>query len=274
LLHSSKSMNKALKSVLTISLMFLATLIQYLCQEAVIGTMSGANWFFGIFFDNGSLLVSMLMLGLYTDLPDAAVQILGAMPFLLMIFFSTTFSPGAGVNGLKELRYLFSRFYLWCMIPGTQDQMEGCPAANNLLYLILSSLLVPFLFVAFKGVRYLRSNLHRDKAQQGRLESMKSVEFAELQLELFGVKALKNLKKMGSNADLGKLQKSALSQKSLFNVASGDTATVKDSDDDSSKDREEEGFGGFLAFLNTPSPLPNTNVPAVELMKHNAYENV
>ena len=33
-----------------------------------------------------------------------------------MIFFSTTFSPGSGVAGVKELRYLFARFYLWCRL--------------------------------------------------------------------------------------------------------------------------------------------------------------
>lgn len=265
LLHSSKSMNKALKSLLTLLLMFVATLIQYLCQDVVIGTMNGAEWFFGIFFDNGSLLISMMMLGLYTNLPDAAIQILGAMPFLLMIFFSTTFSPGAGVKGLKELRYMFSRFYLWCMIPGTQDQMEGCPANNNLLYLILASLLVPFLFVTYKVAKHLMSNLRSGKAQQGRRESMKSVEFAELQLELFGVKALRNLEKIGSSVDLDKLHQSVNSQRMLLDVASGDAATVKSSDDDTLHGQDAEGYDGFLAFLKTPSPLPK--LPAVSMMK-------
>merc|ERR1719491_2620785 len=83
----------------------------------------------------------MVLFGLYSDLPDALVQIVGAMPFLFMIFFSTTFSPGAGVRGIKELRYLFSRYYLWCMLPGDiSTKMEGCPESNTLLYLILSSL--------------------------------------------------------------------------------------------------------------------------------------
>ena len=42
------------------------------------------------------------------------VQMVGGMPFLFMIFFSTTMSPGAGVGGFKEMRYLFPRFYFWC----------------------------------------------------------------------------------------------------------------------------------------------------------------
>ena len=70
----------------------------------VLGTLTTWGFFFGVLFDNLSLLVSMVTLGLYTNLPDQAVQILGAMPFLLMIFFSTTFSPGAGVPGVKALR--------------------------------------------------------------------------------------------------------------------------------------------------------------------------
>merc|ERR1712071_408330 len=101
-----------------------------------------------------------------------------------MIFFSTTFSPGAGVKGLKSLRYLFARFYLWCMLPGDIG-MEGCPANNTLLYLILSSLFVPFLFLVYKVGRGLYDKGHQDKKKSSRLESMKSLNFAELQLELF-----------------------------------------------------------------------------------------
>ena len=77
--------------------------------------------------------------------------------------------------------------------------MEGCPANNNILYLILSSLLVPFLFVTYKVASHSMSNFHHAKAQQGRQECMRSVEFAELQIELFVSKALKNLTKLGSN---------------------------------------------------------------------------
>lgn len=263
LLHSSKSMNKILKTCLTLGLLLVVTIIQYLCMEAVLGTMSGADWFFGILFDNGSLLVAILLLGLYSDLPDQAVQIFGAMPFLFMIFFSTTFSPGAGVSGVKALRYLFSRFYLWCMIPGTQDQMDGCPSENNLLYLILSSLLVPFLFVSYKGLKYLIVTANKEKQSQGRRESMKSVEFAQLQIELFGDKALHNLKTVGSAADLKKLADTFTSERSIGGnvreVASRD-ATEKGSSDDESVDKGS--FEGFMAFLNAPSPLPKTNIVA------------
>jgi len=49
----------------------------------VLGTLTTWGFFFGVLFDNLSLLVSMVTLGLYTNLPDQAVQILGAMPFLV-----------------------------------------------------------------------------------------------------------------------------------------------------------------------------------------------
>ena len=207
--------------------------------------------------------LAILLLGLYSDLPDQAVQIFGAMPFLFMIFFSTTFSPGAGVSGVKALRYMFSRFYLWCMIPGTQDLMDGCPSENNLLYLILSSLVVPFLFVSHKGLRYMFATAKKDKQSQARRESMKSVEFAHLQTELFGEKALRNLKHIGSVADLKKLADTlATSERSLggsLGEAASRDATEKGSSDDESVDKGT-GFDGFMAFLNAPSPVPRTNI--------------
>lgn len=51
--------------------------------------------------------------GLFSHLDFQTAQILGSLPFLLMIFLSTTFSPGSGVPVLKvcspkmpcELRY-------------------------------------------------------------------------------------------------------------------------------------------------------------------------
>ena len=51
LLHSSKSMNKFLKSILTVLLVIVVTLVQFGCQELTIGTMTSASWFFGILFD-------------------------------------------------------------------------------------------------------------------------------------------------------------------------------------------------------------------------------
>lgn len=245
LLHSSKTMNKSLKTCLTLSLLFIISCVQFGCIAAVLGTLSSAEFFFGMLFDNLSLLVSMLLLGLYTNLPDQGVQILGSMPFLLMIFFSTTFSPGAGVKGVKALRYLFSRYYLWCMLPGSiGDQMEGCPESNNLLYLILASLLVPFLFVLYKVCAYLYKKGHHDKVQSTRRESMKSYAFAELQLELFGEKALRNLKHIGSSHDLMKLASSMSLGGSQLEL------TKKETVDDMSSEAGSDNFDSFMSYLN------------------------
>ena len=92
LLHSFKTTNKHLKTLLTLFILFIVSCIQYRCQNVVIDRLSGAYFFFGILCNN--LLVPIICLGLYSDVTDQVVQLLGAMPFLMMIFFSTTFSPG------------------------------------------------------------------------------------------------------------------------------------------------------------------------------------
>jgi len=84
------------------------------------------------------------------------------MPFLFMIFFSTTFSPGAGVEGVKEIRWLFSRFYFWCQIDGVKEFMEGCPADEDLvLYTVLSGCLGLFIFIVVMGGLFLKER-YRD----------------------------------------------------------------------------------------------------------------
>jgi len=113
LLHSSKVMNKNLKTCLTLSMLVAITAIQFACLDAVIGTMTTAPFFVGILFDNLSLLIGMVLFGLYSDLPDQAVQILGAVPFLFMIFFSTTFSPGSGVK-VRSNPFLLWRRNMTC----------------------------------------------------------------------------------------------------------------------------------------------------------------
>jgi len=236
LLHSSRSMNKLLKACLALFLLVAVSCIEFACLAAVIGTLTTVEFFFAIMFENVSLLSAMILVGIYTDLPQQPVQILASMPTLFMIFFSTTFSPGAGVNGLKELRYLFSRFYLWCMLPEDMG-MEGCPESNTLLYLILASLLVPFLFVLYKVGTQLYKRLHNEKEQSSRLESIKTLQFAELQLELFGEKALKNLKQIGSSVGTDELEKIAsrlketkrrsLTEKKILSYINSDTDSEK-----------------------------------------------
>jgi len=231
LLHSSKNMNRFLKMCLALTLLVIISSIQFGCQNLIIDTLNTTYFYFAILFDNLSLMVAILCLGLYTDLPDQQVQILGSMPFLFMIFFSTTFSPGAGVSGLKNLRYLFSRYYLWCEVPGVKEGMEGCPEEYNLLYLILAAMFIPLLFVLYLVVRGCFRNLHHEKVANSRRESMKSMAFAELQVELFGEKALKRLQHVGSSVDLQKLASSFELDSAAGSIRST-TLTNKDSDDD------------------------------------------
>ena len=122
--------------------------------------------------------------------------------------------------------------------------MEGCPESNTLLYLILASLLVPFLFVLYKACVYVYKKGHHEKKQSTRRESMKSFAFAELQLELFGEKALRNLKHIGSSHDLQKLA-SSMSLGSMHDLNKKDTV-----DDISSDAGSEKNFDSFMSFLN------------------------
>ena len=212
LMHSSMATNKLLKTILTLFLLLVITIIQFGCQEVVFGVMTRAEFtsiefFFGMLFDNVFQLIALICLGLYTEMPDQRVQILGQVPFLLSIFFSTSYSPGAGVKGAKELKYLFSTFYVWCMLP--EMGMEGCPAeSKTLLYLILSSLIVPVLFLLWKLGQAFYSRLRQKNTKSSLLELMRSVEFEELQLELFGEKALHTLQHLVSSHELDELASS------------------------------------------------------------------
>jgi hypothetical protein len=87
-----------------------------------------------------------------------------------MIFFSTTFSPGSRVEGLKELRYLFSRFYLFCMIPFVQDGMEGCPDEDlTVLYMVFRALIGTFMFVVYEITLFI------EKASQTKKKFVKRI---------------------------------------------------------------------------------------------------
>ena len=191
LVHASKGMNKLLKLCLTLSIIFIISAIEFGVVNAVVNGLEGVKFWVAMLFDSASLTFPLVCLGIYTGMPFQAVQILGSLPFLLMIFLSTTFSPGAGVPGLKELRYLYARFYFWCMVPGVEDQMEGCPSSNvNLLYLILSALLGSFLFVCVRVALKISVSMKK-KEEKTKRANMVDAEFKELQVELYGKKALK-----------------------------------------------------------------------------------
>jgi len=203
LLHASKGMNKMMKTLLTMFLILVVSFVEYFCVIAVIDGYSTFDFWVAMFFDSASMTFPFICFGLYTSYSHQVVEMLASMPFLFMIFFSTTFSPGSGVQGLKELRYLFSRFYFWCMIPSIQDEMENCPesSALNLLYLVLSGLLGVVLFLAAMGINTLVNNSKQKKANSLKERLQDDDEFISLQLELYGAKNLRKLQRADSLGD-------------------------------------------------------------------------
>lgn len=199
LVHSSKGMNKFLKTALTLTLILILALLEYGFVNAVIDGFGAFKFFAAMLFDNASLTFPLIALGIYTKLPFQAVQILGSFPFLFMIFFSTTFSPGSGIPGLKVLRYLFARYYFWCMVPGLQDAMEGCPADDvTLLYLILSSLLGISVFgIVQVCLKFKKSNTK--KKEEVKRSHLVDEEFMELQVAMYGENALRRFQHMNSS---------------------------------------------------------------------------
>jgi hypothetical protein len=186
LLHSSKSINKAMKSVVTLSLFLFLSFLEFGCSNAVLDGFSSIRFWVAMLLDSSSMTSPLLYLGLYTKLPFEVVQLLGFMPYLFMIFFSTTYSPGSGVGIVKELRYIFVRFYFYCMIPSLEGVMEGCPADNVImLYMVLSSFFFVTLFLAYKAMKYF-IKLGKVKETVDYRNKMKDDEFRDLQVELFG----------------------------------------------------------------------------------------
>ena len=193
LLHSSKNMNKALMTILTLGLIVVVSFAEYGVVNLVVDGFQAFKWWLAMFMDSASLTFPFIFFGIYTELPFHAVEIFAAFPFLFMIFFSTTFSPGAGVKGVKALRYIFPRFYFWCLLPGVQDQMEGCPADERLtlLWLCMTALGSLFLFLAWLGVKNLFRSRAEKKVEKGK-KAMMDQEFHDLQIEFYGENGVKN----------------------------------------------------------------------------------
>jgi hypothetical protein len=113
--------------------------------------------------------------------------------------------------------------------------MEGCPAeSKTLLYLILSSLIVPVLFLLWKLGQAFYSRLRQKNNKSSLLELMRSVEFEELQLELFGEKALHTLQHLVSSHELDELASSY--------HASCDVEGVKTTAHSSSDGKTDQGY--------------------------------
>jgi len=146
-------------------------------------------FFFALMFNIVALTFPLIFIALYSTLPVELVQMVGFTPFLFMIFFSTTFSPGAGVTGIKDLRYLFPRFYLWCELPGLKDSMEGCPEdrIENMIYLFLTAQLFHTCFFALVFANhFVKKSNNEYKVNTTRELAMESDLFWTIQTELFG----------------------------------------------------------------------------------------
>ena len=112
------------------------------------------------------------------------------------------------------------------MLPGDLE-MEGCPESNTLLYLILSSLLMPFVFILVKvGMSFCKKS-RGGKNQSIQREAKKSVEFAEFQLELFGQIAYQNLSDIGNTMSHHEKRR-IISKRNLNKVETGDTSGDND----------------------------------------------
>jgi len=143
------------------------------------------------------------------------------------------------------------------------SQMEGCPESNTVLYLILTSLLVPFLFVLYKVAAVCYKKGHKTKQETARRESMTSMAFAELQLELFGEKALKNLKHIGSSHDLQKLA----SLRSLDSTSKNSISKVETSGDSTSEDGSKDQFNDFMSFA-IASTSSSYSISSLDMHQH------
>ena len=189
LMHCSVQTNLALKALLTLFMMLVISSICYGFLLACLNTdvTNQAGMWASMLFDSASLELPFVCFGLYSKLPLQIVQILASLPFLFMIFFSTTFSPGAGVDAVKWLRYLFARFYLWCRIPSVRDNLDGCPDDDYLvLYSILSGCLGAFVFVVVMLIRvqvFKRGMVSKLKSRYGEVSS--KPEFKEIQVLLY-----------------------------------------------------------------------------------------
>jgi len=186
LMHFSVQMNLALKSGVTLLLLIGITSVAFGCLNLCIDSLGSFSVWVSMLFDSASLTLPFICFGLYSLLPLQIVQILASLPFLFMIFFSTTFSPGAGVEVIREFRYLFARFYWWCDLPTVKMHMEGCPADDELLWwTIFTGCLGLILFLVFQLVRMCISKCRAAGDEKKRNAVADRPEYSALQGVLF-----------------------------------------------------------------------------------------
>jgi hypothetical protein len=87
---------------------------------------------------------------------------------------------------IKELRYLFTRFYMFCMVPGVQDSMEGCPKSQavNLALLCLMGLLTVLLFFGYVAIKGCLKSIKKANVLELRGTLQSDERFQALQQEL------------------------------------------------------------------------------------------
>ena len=237
LVHSSKGRNKAMKLALTLTLAFVIATLQYAIVNATTEGLGSIDFWVAIMFDNISLTFPLIVLGLYSRLPLEAEQILGTLPFMMLIFFSTTFCPGAGFPYLSDLRYLFPRFYFWCMVPSVQDLMEGCPGEDVvLLYLVLSALLGLAVFLSVIWIHSLRKSVASRAKDVAKKEWMQDDEIQSLQFEMYGEKVLRRLRHEDQQSDTSTVNPSH----SVTNSCSSEKEDVKPTQPDDSNSIESD----------------------------------
>jgi ABC-type lipoprotein export system ATPase subunit len=186
LIHSSKGMNKILKTLVTGTIVVMTSAIEFMCINVVFFKVLPIRYLIALIFENYYIIFPYAIFGIYSNFSVEAVSTIGGILYLNIVFFSTAYSPGSGLPVIKELRYLFPRFYFWCMLPELGEQMEGCPSDDvTLLYLILSSLLG---LVCFGIVRlcFMIQKIRSKKAKSFRLKSMVDHSFLSLEVELKG----------------------------------------------------------------------------------------
>jgi hypothetical protein len=226
LVHSSVFLNMTLKIILTVTLIVVLATAEFAVVNLVTsGLFIEARYWVAMLCDSASLTLPLVCLGLFTRLPFQTVQLVGSLPFLLMVFFSTTFSPGAGVSVVKELRYLFPRYYFWCMVPGIQENMEECPVDDVIvIYMILSAFTGVFVVSLILGlIRLVRKTLHKKKKKK-----MKCLwkDSRDLQVELYGTEAVERLRGSArkENDENQEVSETARVDRSSSNASSGDAS--------------------------------------------------
>lgn len=188
-------------------MVLILSILEFIVVNAVTnGLFLEFKYWLAMLCDMSSLALPFVCLGLFTRLPFSSVSILGSSPFLLMMFFSTAFSPGAGVRGLNDLRYLFPRFYYWCILPGSgpgsvSSRMQGCPANNLIyLYLILTAFVGVFIFFCFLGFYHLYTVASLRKHKQKQAQRIDQDYLREVQVELYGENALRRFQHRDSSS--------------------------------------------------------------------------